>query len=151
MRAAGILAAGGAARISLQQVMDVLATHRESKRVPMTLEQWASLDEDEPGEVVDGLLEEDEVPSAIHELVVWLIGMLRAWTPADTESRALVMGSGVKFAVGKNRGRMSDVADVPARRQAPGPPGASLGLRPASRSRSCHRRRATSGGTGSRS
>ncbi len=77
----------------------------------MTLEQWASLDEDEPGEIVDGLLEEDEVPSAIHELVVaWLIGVLRAWTSAGTGKRALVMGSGVKFAVGSDRGRMPDVA-----------------------------------------
>ena len=29
---------------------------------PMTLEEWADMDEDEPGELVDGHLEEEEVP-----------------------------------------------------------------------------------------
>jgi Uma2 family endonuclease len=77
----------------------------------MTLEQWASLDEDESGEIVGGLLEEDEVPSAIHELVVaWLIGALHAWTMGGTGKRAVVMGSGMKLAVGSSRGRMLDAA-----------------------------------------
>ena len=39
----------------------------------MTLEEWAALDEDEPGEIVDGVLVEDEVPSMVHErVVVWI-------------------------------------------------------------------------------
>src|ERR1051326_9318052 len=41
---------------------------------PLTFEEWAAMDEDEPGEWVDGRLEEEEVPDLIHELVVsWLI------------------------------------------------------------------------------
>ena len=39
---------------------------------PMTLEQWADMDEDEPGELVDGALVEEEVPTILHEAVVAL-------------------------------------------------------------------------------
>jgi Uma2 family endonuclease len=74
----------------------------------LTPEQWAALDEDEPGELVDGALEDEEVPSTIHELVVaWLIEALRAWARS---SGALVLGSGAKLGVSRNRGRMPDVA-----------------------------------------
>jgi hypothetical protein len=62
------------------------------------------LPEDEPGEWVDGDLVEEEVPEYLHELVVmWLGRILGTWG----ESRgALVAGSGAKFAVRSNRGRM---------------------------------------------
>ncbi|MGH7435676.1 MAG: Uma2 family endonuclease [Polyangiaceae bacterium] len=73
----------------------------------MTLEEWAALDEDEPGEIVDGVLVEDEVPSTIHELVALHVGsLLRGWGRAHG---ALVFGSGVKLAVAPRRGRMPDV------------------------------------------
>jgi Uma2 family endonuclease len=46
----------------------------------MSVEAWAALSEDEPGELVDGHLEEEEVPTWAHELVVsWLIRVLGAW------------------------------------------------------------------------
>jgi Uma2 family endonuclease len=46
----------------------------------MTLEEWAELDEEAEGELVDGTLQEEETPSAVHELIVgWLIGLLRGW------------------------------------------------------------------------
>jgi Uma2 family endonuclease len=46
----------------------------------LTLEEWAALDEDVPGELVDGVLEEEEVASWAHELVVsWLIRLLGGW------------------------------------------------------------------------
>ncbi len=50
----------------------------------MSLVEWAALPEDEPGELVDGLLVEEEVSGYVHEVVVgWLIHMLRVWiTPA---------------------------------------------------------------------
>jgi len=81
----------------------------------MTLEEWAALDEDEPGEIVDGVLVEDEVPSTVHELVVsWINEALRAW---GRSKGALVFGSGVKLAVAPRRGRMPDLvvylADAP--------------------------------------
>jgi hypothetical protein len=46
-------------------------------RRALTLAEWGALDEDEPGELVDGVLVEEEVPDYVHELVVaWLIGVL---------------------------------------------------------------------------
>ncbi len=73
----------------------------------MTLEEWAAMDEDEPGELVDGRLEEEEAPNLIHALVVtWLILVLRNWL-----GRAgFVFGSEAKYAVRPNRGRKPDVA-----------------------------------------
>jgi Uma2 family endonuclease len=81
------------------------ATQNPARR--MTLEQWAELPEDEPGEIVDGVLVEDEEPSAIHELIVmWLGALLTTWGRAH---RALVLGSGVKLKVAARRGRMPDL------------------------------------------
>jgi hypothetical protein len=40
---------------------------------PMTVEEWGELDEDIEGELVDGVLEEEEVATFLHEIVVmWL-------------------------------------------------------------------------------
>jgi Uma2 family endonuclease len=73
---------------------------------PITFAEWANLPEDEPGELVDGRLEEEEVPDAIHELgVSWLIALLRSWLGGQ----GFVLGSGVKLAVSSSRGRKADV------------------------------------------
>lgn len=49
-------------------------------RREMTLEEWAALDGDVRGELVDGVLEEEEVPTTLHEaLLSWLMGALRAY------------------------------------------------------------------------
>ena len=65
------------------------------------------MDEDEPGELVDGRLEEEEVPDVIHELVVtWLTYVLRMWLGRN----GFVLGSDVKYAVRVDRGRKPDVA-----------------------------------------
>ncbi len=46
----------------------------------MTLAQWADLDEDEPGELIDGRLVEDEEMGAGHDIAgAWLIWILRSW------------------------------------------------------------------------
>ncbi len=87
-----------------------MSTHPSPTTEPkrLTPEQWAALDEDESGELVDGALEDGEVPSTIHELVVaWLIETVRAWARS---SGALVLGSGAKFGVSRTRGRMPDLA-----------------------------------------
>ncbi len=73
----------------------------------MTVEEWAALPEDEPGELVDGRLEEEEVPDFVHETVIsYLIEVLRGWLAR----RGFVVGSGVKYALGPRRGRMPDVS-----------------------------------------
>jgi Uma2 family endonuclease len=79
----------------------------DPERKRMSFVEWAAMPEDEPGELVDGYLEEEEVPEYVHELVIsWLNHVLRAW---GARRGALVAGSGAKFAVGPNRGRMPDL------------------------------------------
>jgi Uma2 family endonuclease len=74
---------------------------------PMTLEAWAELDEDEPGELVDGWLVEEEVASDRHEVVVsWFVCNLGIWGRAR---RAPVLGSEHKIGVAPGRGRKPDV------------------------------------------
>ena len=74
----------------------------------MTLEQWAALDEDIEGELVDGVLEEEEMPTVLHELVVtWLTAALRRWT---SRRRSFLLGSEAKIAVGPRRGRKPDLS-----------------------------------------
>jgi len=64
------------------------------------------MDEDEPGELVDGRLEEEEVPNLIHELVVtWLSQVLRNWLG----KRGFVFGSDGKYKVRSDRGRKPDL------------------------------------------
>lgn len=73
----------------------------------LTLEDWYALPEDETGELVDGKLVEEEVPSYVHEMVVgFLIEMLRRWVRPQG---GVVGGSGAKFAVAPRRGRKPDV------------------------------------------
>lgn len=73
----------------------------------MTLEQWAALPEDEPGELVDNRLEEEEVPNLIHETVVaWLIWVFKNWLG----QRGFVFGSEAKYAVRATQGRKPDVS-----------------------------------------
>lgn len=86
----------------------------------MTLAEWASLPEDEPGEVVDGLLEDEEMPNVRHErVIVWIVLQAGAWAlPRGGD----VVGSEARFAVSPRRGRKPDVsiylpgARLPSRR-----------------------------------
>ncbi len=74
----------------------------------MTLEQWADMDEDEPGELVDGLLVEEEVARHLHEVPVsWLMGTLRSWA---IPRGGWVFGSEHKLGVAAARGRKPDVS-----------------------------------------
>ncbi|MBI2892278.1 MAG: Uma2 family endonuclease [Deltaproteobacteria bacterium] len=73
----------------------------------MTLADWAALDEDEPGEIVDGRLVEEEVADLVHEVVVaWLIRILSAWPGSRG---GFVAASGTKLAVSGRRGRKPDL------------------------------------------
>jgi hypothetical protein len=46
------------------------AAAKPDETPPMSLADWADMDEDEPGELVDGRLEEEEEPSMEHA-VLW--------------------------------------------------------------------------------
>jgi len=74
----------------------------------MSLEEWASLPEDEEGELVDGELVEDEVADRDHEdVVMWLTLFVGPWVMARG-GRAY--GSDGKYAVRPSRGRKADVS-----------------------------------------
>lgn len=74
----------------------------------MSLEEWASLPEDEPGELVDGELVAEEVSDWDHEDVVgWLMRALWAWMGARG---GRVYASDGKYAIRPGRGRKADVS-----------------------------------------
>ena len=73
---------------------------------PMTLDEWGAMDEDEPGELVDGFLVEEEVPDGVHEVVVGFL--IHALTGSLRPLGAFVLGSEAKLAVGPRRGRKPD-------------------------------------------
>lgn len=82
------------------------ATQAESAS-HISLEAWALLGEDVPGELVDGQLAEEEMAGWAHEVVVaWLIATLHTWARAHG---ARVAGSDARLAVSATRGRKADV------------------------------------------
>jgi len=73
----------------------------------LSLDEWFSLPEDEPGELVEGRIEEEEAPDYLHELLVaFLVRLLGNWI---FPQGGLVAGSEAKFAVGARRGRKPDL------------------------------------------
>jgi Uma2 family endonuclease len=84
----------------------------------LTLQQWADLDEDEPGEFVDGRLEEEEAPTTLHEAVaLWFASLLRLWL---APRGGMAFGSELKLAVGERRGRKPDASAYLPGRPLPG-------------------------------
>jgi Uma2 family endonuclease len=82
----------------------------------MTVEDWLRLPEDEPGELAEGVLLEEEVPDAIHELAVaWLVRVLGIWLG----SRGFVFGSELKTLTKPRSGRKPDVSVFLAGRRPP--------------------------------
>lgn len=80
-------------------------------RLAMSIDEWAALPEDDPGELVDGYLQEEEMPGLLHEIIVaWLLSALMAWA---APRGGLVFGSGAKFAVSARRGRKPDLTMYP--------------------------------------
>jgi Uma2 family endonuclease len=73
----------------------------------LTIDQWAALPEDDSGELVDGRLEDEEVPDLVHETVVsWLVRVLGAWIVARG---GFVFASEAKYGLSERRGRKPDV------------------------------------------
>ena len=69
---------------------------------------WAALPDDVPGELVDGHLEEEEMPTTVHELVVsWLLYKLMAWL---LPKGGFAFGSEHKLGLSLRRGRKPDVS-----------------------------------------
>src|SRR5258708_29303394 len=80
-------------------------------RQEMTIDEWARLPEDEPGELVEGYLESEEMPDLVHETIVcWLIRVLGAWI---VERGGFVFGSEARFARSHRRGREPRAALFP--------------------------------------
>ncbi len=74
----------------------------------MTIEEWAALPDEVPGEYVEGRLVEEEVPDFIHEvLLMWLGQQLANWGDARG---AIVGGSVGKYGVSDSRGRKPDLS-----------------------------------------
>ncbi len=79
----------------------------ESGRRQLTADEWGLLDEDEPGELVAGAIETEEMPDAVHELAVsFLTWSIRQWLGA----RGFVLGSELKVLVAPNTGRKPDIS-----------------------------------------
>jgi Uma2 family endonuclease len=77
--------------------MSTAAPLQAGDRRPMSVEEWASLPEDEPGELVDGALAEEEAADWDHEdIVAWLLLILGAWL---MPRGGRVYGSEGKYAV----------------------------------------------------
>ncbi len=74
----------------------------------MKLAEWGALPEDADGELVDGLVVEEELASYLHETVVaFLVELFRAW---GREHGARVAASSARFAVTPSRGRKPDLS-----------------------------------------
>ena len=72
----------------------------------MSLEEWANMPEDEPGELVNGHLVEEEVADNLHEVIVsWFLQILANWA---RPRKGIVLGSEAKYALTEGRGRKPD-------------------------------------------
>jgi Uma2 family endonuclease len=87
-----------------------LMPSRRPKGAAMGDAEWLALEEDAAGELVGGSLEEEEVPSAVHELCVsWLIWTLRSWL---ADRGGFVLGSELKLLLEPGLGRKPDLVVV---------------------------------------
>jgi Uma2 family endonuclease len=85
----------------------VLVVREARAERTVTLDEWAALPEDEPGELVDGKVVEEEDVGALHEtVVVFLVHALRVWLG----TRGRILSSDAKLAVAGQRGRKPDLA-----------------------------------------
>jgi Uma2 family endonuclease len=72
----------------------------------MTLEEWDALDEEIEGELVDGYLVEEEVPTVVHEIIVhWLVETFAPWLRVGG---GIGVTSGVKYGLADGLGRKPD-------------------------------------------
>jgi Uma2 family endonuclease len=75
---------------------------------PMSVEDWERMAEDEPGELVDGRLREEEVADSPHEVTVsTLLYVLLTWA---RPRGGRVLASETKYALSPRRGRKPDIS-----------------------------------------
>lgn len=75
---------------------------------PVGWDDFVSLDEDDPRELIDGVLKEIDVPNRKHEwIVARLVHLLSAW--AEARRAGIVLASGYKVRITDRRGVMPDV------------------------------------------
>lgn len=80
---------------------------RHAKTRGMTLKEWADLPDDVPGELVDGVLVEEEMPDLPHEMVVYFLLRLFGWVD---DRGGIVIPSEYKYGVAPKRGRKPDLS-----------------------------------------
>ncbi len=84
----------------------------------LSAREWAELGADVPGELVDGRLEEEELPTALHEAVAqWFLRTLASWVAARG---GMAFGAELKFLVTPRRGRKADASVYLPGRALPG-------------------------------
>jgi Uma2 family endonuclease len=84
----------------------------------LTVDQWAALDEDIEGELVDGELAEEEMPTAFHEAIAaCILAVLRLWV---YPRGGVAFGAELKLAVSARRGRKADASAYLPGRALPG-------------------------------
>ena len=89
-------------------MMQPSSAHAGPPTPTMTLAEWADLEEDEPGELVDGVLVEDEDVGYLHDTVgAWLAHLLFGWA---IPRGGWVAISDARFGVAPRRGRKSDLS-----------------------------------------
>ena len=71
------------------------------------MSDWLEMPEDEPGELVDGRLEEEEVPDFVHEFIVTLLA--QCFTNWVVPRGGVVGGSDAKLTLAPDRGRKPDL------------------------------------------
>lgn len=96
----------------MEQPSEALSSEPE-----MTLAQWGDMSEDEPGELVDGRLVEEEEVGLEHDVVLmWLGRIIGNWLA----SRGGIIGaSDTRFGVSRRRGRKPDTYVYLQRRKLP--------------------------------
>jgi Uma2 family endonuclease len=93
----------------IKGIMAPVPASPSSREPPrMSIEEWAAMPEDEPGELVAGCLVEEEMADYEHETVVSFVNAaLRGWV---VPRGGFVAGSEAKFAVGREQGRKPDLS-----------------------------------------
>ncbi len=94
---------------SMQSWLPVTGPPAPVRGPKLSEHEWVSMGEGEPGELVAGFLEEEEVPDWVHELVVtWFISVFRSWLG----TAGFVAGSDLKLLLGAETGRKADVVVI---------------------------------------